>query len=171
MKTTIPISVSLLTAFLALSHSVPGRAAAPITVDTKNLLLQVDADNARWSAQVKGTPMQLNDVHFLPGDDASGWTITSAVNNNDASLYGSFVTVTLRGTKPGNWISSIRSPPAKPTATFWSAWAAQTTRARRWTSGTWITLCRMMRGWAARWTNGSRWGPVRAIATIMTYGR
>ena len=101
MKTTIPISVSLLTAFLALSHSVPGRAAAPITVDTKNLLLQVDADNARWSAQVKGTPMQLNDVHFLPGDDASGWTITSAVNNNDASLYGSFVTVTLRGTKPG----------------------------------------------------------------------
>jgi hypothetical protein len=101
MKTTTPIGVSFLIAFITLGHSLPGRAAPPIHVDTRSLLVQVDGDNARWSAQVKGTPMQLNEVHFLPGDDASGWTITSAVNNNDANLYGSFVTVTLKGTKPG----------------------------------------------------------------------
>ncbi len=45
--------------------------------------------------------MQLNEVHFLPGDDASGWTVTSSVNNDDSNSFGSFVTVTLRGTKPG----------------------------------------------------------------------
>jgi hypothetical protein len=86
---------------IALGHSLPGRAATPINVDTANLSIQVDADHARWSAQVKGTPMQMNNVHFLPGDDASGWTITSSVNHNDSNIYGSFVTVTLKGTKPG----------------------------------------------------------------------
>ena len=96
MRTPTSASVSVLIAFITVSHSLPGQAAPPINVDTKNLLVQVDADNGRWSAQVKGTPMQLNDVHFLPGDDASGWTITSAVNNNDANIYGSFVTVTLQ---------------------------------------------------------------------------
>jgi len=101
MKTTTTISVSVLIAFLTVSHSLPGRAAPPINLDTRNLLVQVDAENGRWSAQVKGTPMQLNNVYFLPGDDASGWTITSAVNNNDAGLYGPFATVTLKGTKPG----------------------------------------------------------------------
>ena len=100
MKTTIPISVSLLTALLALSPALPGRAAPPITVDTKNLLVQVDAENARWSAQVKGTPMQMNDVHFLPGDDASGWAITSRMLDESNNL-GSFVTVELHGTKAG----------------------------------------------------------------------
>ena len=45
--------------------------------------------------------MQVNDVYFLPGDDASGWTVTSSVNNDDSNSFGSFVTVTLRGTKPG----------------------------------------------------------------------
>jgi hypothetical protein len=44
--------------------------------------------------------MRLNDVHFLPGDDPSGWTVTSSVNNDDSSNVGSFVTVTLHGTKP-----------------------------------------------------------------------
>jgi hypothetical protein len=101
MKITNRIRIPLLIASIALGHSLPGRAAQPINVDTKNLSVQVDADNARWSAQVKGTPMQINNVHFLPGDDASGWTITSSVNNNDASIFGSFATVTLKGTKPG----------------------------------------------------------------------
>jgi len=101
MKTTNRIRILLLIAFVALSPSLPGRAAPPIRFETGNLQVQVDADNARWSAQVKGTPMQLNDVYFLPGNDASGWTITSAVNNNDSNIYGSFVTVTLKGTKPG----------------------------------------------------------------------
>ncbi|MGP8239360.1 MAG: hypothetical protein ACLQVW_28645, partial [Limisphaerales bacterium] len=101
MKTPTPIRIPLLIACIILSHSLPGLAAPPINVDTGNLLLQVDADSGRWSAQVKGTPMRLNNVHFLPGDDASGWAIISAVNNNDSNIYGSFVTVTLKGTKPG----------------------------------------------------------------------
>jgi hypothetical protein len=75
--------------------------AAPITVDTRNILVSVDATNCRWSAEIKGTPMQLNDVYFLPGNDVSGWTVTSAVNNDDSNKFGSFVTVTLRGIKPG----------------------------------------------------------------------
>jgi hypothetical protein len=101
MRTPTSICISALIAFITVSHSLLGQAAPPINVDTRNLLVQVDADNGRWSAQVKGTPMQLNNVYFLPGDDASGWTITSSVNNNDANLYGSFVTVTLKGAKPG----------------------------------------------------------------------
>ncbi|MGD1083700.1 MAG: hypothetical protein ABSA47_03000, partial [Verrucomicrobiota bacterium] len=101
MKTTTPVRVSLLFALLTLGHSPPAKAAPPINVDTPNLQLHVDADNARWSAEVKGTPMRLNEVHFLPGDDPSGWTITSTVNNNDTNTFGSFVTVALRGTKPG----------------------------------------------------------------------
>jgi hypothetical protein len=77
------------------------RAAAPVNVETKTLLVSVDATTCRWSAEVKGTPMQLNDVHFLPDDDPSGWTVVSSVNRDDTSNLGSFVTVTLRGTKPG----------------------------------------------------------------------
>ena len=76
-------------------------AETPIGVDTQNLLVSVDPAACRWSAEVKGTPMRLNDVHFLPGDDPSGWTVVSTVNRNDTNSLGSFVTVTLRGTKPG----------------------------------------------------------------------
>jgi len=76
-------------------------AAAPIHVDTKTLAVTVDPTACRWSAAVKGTPMQINDVYFLPGDDASGWTVTSAVNQNETNNLGSFVTVTLRGKKTG----------------------------------------------------------------------
>jgi hypothetical protein len=70
-----------------------------IRIDTKRILLTVDPATCRWSAQSKGTAMGLNDVHFLPGDDPSGWTVQSAVNNNDTTKLGSFVTVTLHGTK------------------------------------------------------------------------
>ena len=76
-------------------------AETPIRVETQNLLVTVDAGACRWSAQVKGSAMQVNDAHFLPGDDPSGWTVTSSVNNNDSNKFGSFVTVTLRGIKPG----------------------------------------------------------------------
>ena len=38
---------------------------------------------------------------FLPGDDPSGWKVLSSVNQNDTNDLGWFVTVTLRGTKPG----------------------------------------------------------------------
>ncbi|HZL77587.1 MAG TPA: hypothetical protein VFC17_01955 [Candidatus Limnocylindrales bacterium] len=101
MKSTTPVRSSLLIAFVVLCQSLPIRAATPIRVETPNLLLRVDVENCRWSAEIKGTPMQLNDVHFLPGDDASGWTVTSSVNNDDSNNLGSFVTVTLRGKKPG----------------------------------------------------------------------
>jgi len=52
--------------------------------------------------------MRLNDVHFLPGDDPSGWSVTSSVNNNDTSKFGSFITVTLRGRRRDNSISSTQ---------------------------------------------------------------
>ena len=84
-----------------LVHCLPAPAATPVRIETRNLLVTVDATACRWSAEVKGTPMRLNDVHFLPGNDPSGWTVVSSVDNNDATSLGSFVTVTLRGTKPG----------------------------------------------------------------------
>ena len=86
---------------VVLVPSLPANAAPPIKIDTKNLLVSVDVTACRWSAEVKGTPMRLNDVYFLPGDDPSGWKVTSSVNNDDSNNFGSFVTVTLRGTKPG----------------------------------------------------------------------
>ena len=49
----------------------------PIHVDTERLSVSVDPATCRWSASVKGSPMQLNDVHFLPGDDACGWTVST----------------------------------------------------------------------------------------------
>jgi len=84
-----------------LSKPLAAQAAAPIRIDTKNLTVTVDAAACRWSAEVKGTTMRLNDVHFLPGDDPAGWTVTSSVNDNDSNTFGSFVTVTLLGKKPG----------------------------------------------------------------------
>jgi hypothetical protein len=86
---------------IILLQFLPANAATPITIDTKNLLVTVDATACRWSAEVKGTPMRLNDVHFLPSDDPSGWTVASFLNNNDSNNLGSFATVTLRGKKPG----------------------------------------------------------------------
>jgi len=73
----------------------------PLKVETNNLIVSVDATTCRWSAKVKGTAMQINDAFFLPGDDPSGWTITSFVNDDDNNNLGSFTTVTLHGTKPG----------------------------------------------------------------------
>ena len=92
--------VGFLVTFILLPF-LPADAASPITIDTKSLLVTVDAAACRWSAEVKGTPMRLNNVHFLPGDDPSGWAVTPSVNNNDSNNLGSFSTVTLRGRKPG----------------------------------------------------------------------
>src|ERR1039458_2317952 len=99
--TNTSIRAFALPAAIMLSRCVSIAAAAPISVDTKTLAVTVDPTACRWSAAVKGTPMQINDVYFLPGDDASGWTVTSAVDQNDTSNLGSFVTVTLRGKKAG----------------------------------------------------------------------
>ena len=72
-----------------------------IEVNTHALHLSIDAKTCRWSAQVKGTEMAINDAYFLPNDDPSGWKVTSSVNNSDTTSLGAFVTVTLHGTKPG----------------------------------------------------------------------
>jgi hypothetical protein len=101
MHTKTNFHAACLVTTAVLLQCLPARAATPITIDTSNLLVTVDATACRWSAEVKGTPMRLNDVHFLPGDDPSGWTVVSSVDNNDANSLGEFVTVTLRGTKPG----------------------------------------------------------------------
>ena len=79
----------------------PASAATPIKVDTGNLLVTVDVESCRWSAEVKGTPMRMDDVYFLPGDDPAGWKVASSVNNSDSNSLGTFVTVTLRGKKAG----------------------------------------------------------------------
>ena len=93
-------AAGLLVTFILLPI-LPAEAPTAIKIDTKSLLVTVDAAACRWSAEVKGTPMRLNNVHFLPGDDPSGWTVTPSVNNNDSNNLGSFSTVTLRGRKPG----------------------------------------------------------------------
>ena len=46
-------------------------AAKPIEMETEKLNFSVDPVHCRWSAQLKGTQMQINDVYFLPGDDAT----------------------------------------------------------------------------------------------------
>ena len=92
---------AVLTAAISLLQLPPANAAATIRIDTKNLLVTVDPTACRWSAEVKGTPMGLNDVYFLPGDDPSGWKVTSSVNNGDSNNLGSFATMTLHGKKPG----------------------------------------------------------------------
>jgi hypothetical protein len=90
-----------LTTIISYGQRADQLAQNPIRVNTKNILVSIDASTCRWSAEVKGTTMQMNDVYFLPGDDPSGWTVTSSVNNDDNSNLGSFVTVTLHGKKPG----------------------------------------------------------------------
>ncbi len=77
-------------------------ASVPLLhIDTEKLSVFVDPNACRWSASVKGTPMQLNDVHFLPGDDPSGWTVTSSIDEHDINRLGEFTTVTLHGEKAG----------------------------------------------------------------------
>src|SRR5271157_2719574 len=114
MRTTTGICV-FITSFLPLNAAV-----APIKVETQNLLVSVDPAACRWSAQVKGSAMRLNDVHFLPGDDPSGWVVRSSVNNNDSSTFGSFVTVTLRGSEaPATHGSAWEPGRAIATTTIW----------------------------------------------------
>jgi hypothetical protein len=53
----------------------------PLVINTQKLRISLDASTCRWSAQVKGTEMAINNVHFLPNDDPSGWKVTGSVNN------------------------------------------------------------------------------------------
>jgi len=91
-------AILLLVAILANGTAA---SAEILTVEQQQLLIQVDLKNALWSAHLKGTEVRLNNVSFLRGDDAAGWTITHEVNDDDSNALGTFVTVTLRGTKPG----------------------------------------------------------------------
>lgn len=81
--------------------SIAQTGSGLLVVNTRNLEVTVDGNTCRWSAKVKGTEMQINDVYFLPGNNPSGWKVESNVNNADLNKYGSFVTVNLHGTKPG----------------------------------------------------------------------
>src|ERR1039457_7447216 len=81
MTVTTGVRVPAALFIVMLFRCLPMGAAPPIRVDTRNLLVSVDPSVCRWSAGGKGSPMQLNDVYFLPGDDASGWKVTSSVNN------------------------------------------------------------------------------------------
>ena len=97
----IALIVFFLPAAIGYGQGLNQLAQTPTRIDTRNLLVSIDATSCRWSVEVKGTAMRLNDVYFLPGDDPSGWTVTSSVNNDDSNNFGSFATVTLHGTKPG----------------------------------------------------------------------
>lgn len=95
----------LLFVLIIISQSVSAQSSTrptqrPIVVNTKNLQVTVNANTLRWSAQIKGTAMQINDIHFLK-DDPAGWKITSTVINNDVNKLGSYTTIKLHGTKAG----------------------------------------------------------------------
>jgi len=73
----------------------------PIKIETKKLNVSVHAHGCRWSVELKHSEIQRNNVYFLPNDDPSGWRVVGTVNHNDSADLGSFVTVTLHGTRPG----------------------------------------------------------------------
>ncbi|HMD59919.1 MAG TPA: hypothetical protein VKG78_00720 [Opitutaceae bacterium] len=116
------IRIFLLVSLVASGQSPAFGAAPPIRIDAKDVLLVVDPAGCRWSAQVKGTPMQLNEVNFPPGDDPSGWTVNSWVDNDDLKALGSFATVDLRGTRAGQlgaWsVLAVFNFTGKPYQTF-----------------------------------------------------
>lgn len=72
-----------------------------LVIDQQQLRIDVDVINCRWSARLKGTKVSMNNAYFLPGNDPSGWKVISSINNDDKNDLGDFVTVTLRGKKPG----------------------------------------------------------------------
>ncbi len=78
-------------------------AAAPETIalEGERIAVKVDVKNCRWSAELKGTDVKLNKVHFLGDDNPAGWTVTATVNRNDVNPLGAFETVTLHGVYAG----------------------------------------------------------------------
>jgi hypothetical protein len=88
-------------------------APEPIQIDTDHFSVTVDPARCRWSTRVKASMMALNNVHFLPNDDPSGWTVVSSVNKDDHNKFGSFVTVALHGSKPGELDFEYRISAAK----------------------------------------------------------
>jgi hypothetical protein len=72
-----------------------------ITLDGQKVKVRVDTKTCRWSAELKGTDVKLKDIHFLDGDNPSGWKITATLNRKDEGVLGNFETVILHGTKKG----------------------------------------------------------------------
>jgi hypothetical protein len=72
-----------------------------LVINQRQLRMEVDVINCRWSAHLKGTKVSINNAYFLPGNDPSGWEVISSINNDDKNDLGNYVTVTLRGKKPG----------------------------------------------------------------------
>jgi hypothetical protein len=96
------LNSGLLAQGTALSGSQAGhRKTKLIEFETEKLRVSVDPETCRWSAELKGSEMQINNVYFLPGDDPVGWSFTSALDKEDINQLGSFVTVSLHGKKPG----------------------------------------------------------------------
>jgi hypothetical protein len=91
-------TVGLMADGLAMPQEHSGTSTS---IATQALEVSVDTVACRWSARVKGSAMQMNQVYFLPNDDPSGWKVVSSVLHDDVNKFGSFVTVRLRGSKPG----------------------------------------------------------------------
>ena len=87
--------------FLAACAVVTSAAPMTLTLDEQQIVVKVDTENCRWSAELKGTQLRLNNVHFLEGDNPLGWAVTAKVNRHDEGPLGSFETVTLHGTQKG----------------------------------------------------------------------
>ena len=85
MRKRIAVVILFLSIIVNYGQALGQMPQTPFKVETKNLLVSVDPTVCRWSAEVKGTEMRLNDVYFLPGDDPSGWTVAGSVNNNDTN--------------------------------------------------------------------------------------
>ncbi len=73
-----------------------------IEFETDKLKVTVDPVTCRWSAELKGSEMQINNVHFLPCDDFVGWKVSSSFRRNESTKFGSFDKVTLHGEKAGH---------------------------------------------------------------------
>ena len=58
---TIALIGILLAAVATYGKEADQPAQPPIRIDTKTLLVSVDATTCRWSAAVKGSGMQIND--------------------------------------------------------------------------------------------------------------
>ena len=101
LSVIISIVIFFLSSLMSFGQKPDRLTKKPIVIDTKNLLVSVDASSCRWSVEVKGTGMLMNDIHFLPNDDFQGWKVVSSTNKDDSSNFGLFITVTLHGTKPG----------------------------------------------------------------------
>ena len=70
-------------------------------LEGERVRVDVDVAVCRWSAQLKGSQMTLRNVHFLPGDNTTGWFVKASTVHDEANPLGGFKALTLHGTKSG----------------------------------------------------------------------